>query len=261
MASERTDRFGRAYGAFALCYDRLMEHMPYDRWLEWVKCSWERYGKPHTVVDLGCGTGTLTIALAEAGLKVYGLDNSPDMLAVAEAKVKERADAGRGEMVFLEQDMRDWTLTESVDAVYSFCDSLNYLPGLSDLGSTFASVFRALRPNGLFLFDMLSENQYEWYGKEQPFVLDEDDVAYIWHCDYDKDEGLIEHDLTIFFSEDGGKTFRRFDECHVQRAYAPSIVVRELERAGFVDVRCGSDFSWNEPNEQSERLFFAAVKP
>ena len=203
-----------------------------------------------------------TIALAEAGIDVYGIDLSTEMLAVAEAKA-EQAKLKRtelGEIVFLQQDMRDWMLTKPVDAVYSFCDSLNYLPHLADLRAAFASVYRGLAPGGLFLFDMLSAHQFAFYDEEQPFVLDEEDIAYIWHCDFDPETSTIEHELTLFHSVDGGATFRRYFERHLQRAYAPDVVVSELERAGFREVALGGDFVWGKEEEDSERLFFAAVK-
>lgn len=252
-----------AYGQFATVYDQLMEDMPYAEWLGFARASWERYGMPESVVDLGCGTGSLAIPLARSGFHVYGIDLSSDMLTVARSKWDETPQQAIrprvGSIRWLQQDMRDWQLQEPVDAVISFCDCLNYLTEEADVEAAFRSTFAALRSGGSFLFDVLPPKQFVRYAEEQPFVLDERDVAYIWTCDFEERRCQIEHHLTIF-ARDRDSRFNRFEESHVQRAYDPDWIVGALLRAGFSSVDRYADFSLKPPSSESERLFFAAIK-
>ncbi|MOA15145.1 hypothetical protein D3C78_1352870 [compost metagenome] len=97
------------------------------------------------------------------------------------------------------------------------------------------------------------------YAEEQPFVLDEREVAYIWTCEFEESRCEIEHNLTIFAREQD-KRFRRFEESHVQRAYDPDWIEAALRRAGFQRIDRYADFELQPASEASERLFYAAVK-
>lgn len=262
----------RSYRQFASVYDRLMEEMPYPQWLNFARRCWEKYGMPKTVVDLGCGTGNVAIPLAKSGFSVFGIDLSADMLAVARSKWEAggrtaRTPGEEGSIRWLQQDMRDWELPEEVDAVLCFCDSLNYLTEHRDVADTFRHTFDNLAPGGLFVFDVHAPAQLERYADEQPFVLDEKDVAYLWTCDYDPVRREIEHDLTFFVREEpdaatgGSGLYRRFEESHTQRAYEPDWLAEQLQAAGFELLHRFADFEWSAPDEDSERLFFVARKP
>ncbi|WP_028611332.1 class I SAM-dependent DNA methyltransferase [Paenibacillus harenae] len=254
----------RSYGQFAAVYDQLMEDMPYADWLGFARESWSKYGMPSTVVDLGCGTGSLSIPLARSGFHVYGIDLSSDMLSVARGKWDEAPQLvtrpRTGTIRWLQQDMREWELQEPVDAVISFCDCINYLTEESDIEAAFRATCTGLRSGGTFLFDMHPPGQLIRYAKEQPFVLDERDVAYIWTCELEEERCEIEHHLTIFTLNGDDSRFYRFEETHVQRAYDPDWIEAALLRAGFQTVDRYADFELKPANRDSERLFFAAVK-
>jgi len=260
----------RTYRQFAAVYDRLMEDMPYSDWMSFARRCWDRYGIPHTVVDLGCGTGNLTIPLARSGFSVFGIDISAEMLSVARNKWDGPSSRGGyrdepGTIRWLQQDMRDWELPHPVDAVISFCDCLNYLTEPEDITATIQRTYEGLAPGGLFLFDMHAPRQLERYAEDQPFVYDETDIAYLWVSDYDEDRMEIEHSLTFFIREElssGGEAlYSRFEESHVQRAYDPDWVEEQLTAAGFELLHRVADFTWDAPNGESERLFFVARKP
>lgn len=243
-----------SYEQFAYVYDRLMADMPYDEWLRFAEESFAKYGKPRTIVDLGCGTGNLTIPMAERGYEMIGIDLSDDMLAVAQQKYAS--------ITWLQQDMREWEVSEQVDAVVSFCDCLNYLTEEEDWTGTFGRVFDGLKDGGLFLFDMHSIAQLESYAENQPFVFDEESISYIWTSDYDTERNEIEHALTIFATEPGtgDSLYRKFTEYHVQRAFQLSKVIGMLEGAGFSNVECFADFEWVKPTKDSGRIFVVARK-
>ncbi|WP_276356321.1 class I SAM-dependent DNA methyltransferase [Cohnella caldifontis] len=256
----------RSYREFASVYDRLMEEMPYGEWMSYARQCFGKYGMPRSVVDLGCGTGNLSIPLAKSGFEVFGIDLSAEMLAIARSKWDQPPVRGQGGTIrWLQQDMRDWELPEPVDAVLSFCDCLNYLTEEADVAAAFRSTYAGLAPGGLFVFDVLAPRTLEAYAEEQPFVYDEKDVAYLWTSEYDAAERVIRHDLTFFVRDDAGGPasglYRRFTESHTQRSYEPDWLADQLAAAGFELLHRSADFGWETPTETSERLFYVARKP
>lgn len=261
----------RSYREFASVYDRLMEEMPYAEWLIFARRCFEKYGMPKSVVDLGCGTGNISIPLAKSGFEVFGIDLSSDMLAIARSKWDEPPSSigtggGAGSIRWLQQDMRDWDLPRPVDAVISFCDCLNYLTEPEDVVSTLRQTYAGLAPGGLFVFDVHAPRTLEKYAEEQPFVYDEKDVAYLWTSEYDAEDRIIRHDLTFFVRDESAPgaasgLYRRFTESHAQRAYDPDWIAERLKAAGFELLHRSADFEWDAPSEDSERLFYVARKP
>ncbi|NHN30978.1 class I SAM-dependent DNA methyltransferase [Paenibacillus agricola] len=279
-----------AYNQFAYHYDRLMEEMPYPQWLEFLRLCWEKHEQPQTLVDLGCGTGSIAIPLAQQGFEVYGIDLSEDMLSVAQHKAVEAERSqpfpGQGSLTWLQQDMRDWALLRPVDAVISLCDCINYLLEETDVQEAFVQAFAALKPGGLFVFDVHTEHQFEMYANEQPFFLNEEDIAYIWTSELDEERCEIEHALTIFAkvpassessegsedtegnrapnagssAQEGNEQFRRVEEYHVQRAYDLDWLHTALNKAGFSAVDCYGDFTWQPITVTTQRAFFVARK-
>ncbi len=255
-----------AYRKFAYVYDELMEDMPYPEWIAFAEHAWSETSSPRTVVDLGCGTGSIAIPLAVAGYQVTGLDLSEDMLAVARQKLERTSQGTRlfreGSLQLTRQDMTSWTLPEQVDAVISFCDCMNYLLEEADVIRTFQATWNALKPGGTFIFDVHHPDTLRSYEEEQPFIWDEPSLAYIWTCERNDERNEIEHHLTIFAREEeaGAGLYRRFEETHIQRAYDPEWIRKMLLQCGFKSVSCHGDFSWNAPIEDAARLFFVAVK-
>ncbi|WP_340022066.1 class I SAM-dependent methyltransferase [Paenibacillus sp. FSL K6-1096] len=254
-----------SYGKFAYVYDALMADMPYPAWLDFAETAWSRYGKPRTVAELGCGTGSLTLPLAAAGYHMTGIDLSSDMLSVARRKLEEQPQGRRflreGSVQWVQQNMKEWELPEPVDAVISFCDCLNYVLEEPDIRSVFSSTYAGLKEGGTFLFDVHHPNTLIRYEEEQPFVLDEPDISYIWTCELDVPRREIEHHLSIFAREEGRQdVYRRFEEIHTQRAYDPEWMKQELLAAGFREVSVYADFEWVEADDSAQRLFYVAVK-
>ena len=152
---------GEAYGDFSYVYDELMDATPYGEWCSLIADLIERYGvsKPdrsekdvllserNLVVDLGCGTGTLTELLYEKGYDMIGVDNSESMLAVA---MEKRQKSG-SEILYLCQDMRELELYSTVGTVVSVCDSLNYILEEEELLQVFSLVNNYLFPGGIFV--------------------------------------------------------------------------------------------------------------
>lgn len=255
-----------AYGKFAYVYDQLMEDMPYASWITFAKKAFERNGQPRTVVDLGCGTGSITIPMAELGYHMTGIDLSEDMLAVAQDKLDSQSRTSsklrEAQIRLVRQDMTCWEMPEPVDAVLSFCDCINYLLTEEDVRKAFQATYTSLADEGSFIFDVHHPRTFDRYNEEQPFVYDDLAISYIWTCEYEDELSQIEHNLSIFVQEGGeqSSSYRRFEETHIQRAYSPQWIMQSLYDCGFKQVECYGDFTWEEPTEDTARLFFVAKK-
>ena len=244
-----------SYTHLAQVYDVLMQDSPYDRWLEWVGDFWREHGQPSTVIDLGCGTGSIAIPLAKAGYQVTGVDLSSEMLAIAYQKAQQ----AQATLRLMEQDMRELQAPQ-VDSIISLCDSLSYLTEEEDVRQTFKQVRAHLNPGGYFLFDVHSPYKITHGFGNETFTLQEENVAYIWNCFCDEERLEVEHQLTFFIREPNG-LFQRVEENHTQRAYQPIQMIGWLREAGFTDIKLTADFENLPPHLESERLFFSARRP
>ena len=242
-----------SYTSFAQVYDLFMDNVDYPAWCEYIKSLLKEYGiSDGLVLDLGCGTGTVTELLADAGYDMIGVDNSCDMLEIAEEK-KEKSGH---DILYLMQDMREFELYGTVRAVVSVCDSVNYILEEEDLLEVFSLVNNYLDPGGMFIFDMNTRYKYEQMG-DCTIAENRDDCSFIWENYYEKDSGLNEYDLTIFVREEGG-LFRRFTETHVQRGYAPETVRRLAQEAGLCWAGAMDADTGGPVGPESERIFAVA---
>ncbi|HJV44390.1 MAG TPA: class I SAM-dependent methyltransferase [Bacillota bacterium] len=243
-----------SYHALAAVYDQLMGDAPYDQWIEFAQKQWAHLGlKPRTVIDLACGTGTITSLLVEYGYQLIGVDLSEDMLAVTYDKLKEK---GRSIQLY-QQDMRELKVPSSVDAIVCFCDSISYLTEDLDVQKTFHRVYEALNPGGVFLFDIHSPYKVNEVFGNETYTLSEEDIAYIWQC-YSLGNDTVQHELDIFVKED--EFYQRYEEIHQQRGYSTTSIQQWLMEAGFVEIESTADFLEQQPAENSERLFFRAIR-
>ena len=138
------------YSGFAAVYDQLMDNTPYDEWTSYLAGVLKKYNIPDGLVaELGCGTGNITERLAALGYDMIGIDNSPEMLDIAQEKKAENNSSS----LYLCQDMREFELYGTVKAVISLCDSINYITDPDDLLTVFKLVNNYLDPHGLFIFD------------------------------------------------------------------------------------------------------------
>lgn len=275
------------YRDFAYVYDELMDETPYEEWCERIIDAIERYGvsKPvwnaeaaisedtgimgaaeelseseklleserDLVVDLGCGTGTLTQLLHDRGYDMIGVDNSEEMLDVA---MQKRLKSG-AEILYLLQDMRELDLYSTVGTVISVCDSLNYILEESELLTVFRSVENYLYPGGIFIFDFNTVYKYEQVIGNTTIAENREDCSFIWENYYDSEAELNEYDLTIFVQEDED-LFRRFNETHLQRGFRPQKVENLLKDAGFEIVSFLDSDTGADVTESSERVFVVA---
>lgn len=245
-----------AYTEFASVYDELMTDIPYDTYVELLSLGVDGLiGKK--VIDVGCGTGLLSVKLAKAGADVTGIDLSKDMLEIA----GKRADAlSLSEQVrFKEQPMQELEGQAEYDVAVIAIDSLNYLPNQETVLQTFKGIHSVLKNGGMLLFDVHSTFKTDVIFMEGPFTFDNDRIAYIWETEEGEEEHSVYSELSFFVKEDNG-LYRRFDESHQQRTYHVYEYVDMLREAGFTIERIFADWEDEPPHEESERIFYQVRK-
>lgn len=210
------DREQPIYGGFAAVYDLFMDNVPYGEWAEHIIEVLQQSGTGKgLVLDLGCGTGTITGLLADAGYDMIGVDGSAQMLELAREKQGER------DILYLCQDIREFELYGTVGAAVSVCDTMNYLTEWEDLVKTLRLVDNYLDPGGIFLFDCNMPCYYERIG-DDTIAEDREEASFIWENAYDPAEGINEFSLSFFVRESGtgvDALYRKYEETHRQRAY------------------------------------------
>ncbi|MGI6006606.1 MAG: class I SAM-dependent DNA methyltransferase [Ruminococcus sp.] len=243
-----------AYRSFAGVYDMFMDNVDYDRWSDYLNSLLKERGiADGLVLDLGCGTGSITLRLAQAGYDMIGVDLSADMLQIAQEK-KEKADC---DILYLQQDMCEFELYGTVRAVVCVCDSVNYLTEEEEVLSAFRLVNNYLDPGGIFIFDFNTIHKYETMG-ETTIAENRREASFIWENYYDREERINEYDLTLFIREGEENLFRKYEETHFQRGYSLEKLKELLEEAGMVYEGAYDGFTRNLPEPDSERICVVA---
>ena len=260
------EKYNGYEAALSHVYDKLNKEIDYSAWADFTEACFDRFlpHRPTIVLDLACGTGSMTIELARRSYDMIGIDGSENMLSEAFLRAE-----GTPGILWLCQDMRSFELYGTVGAVTCCLDSLNYLTREDDLLKCFSSVHNYLDPNGLFLFDMNTPYKFETVYGSNAYVL-EDELVYGegdeeeripvfcgWQNTYHEDSGICEFDLSIF-EELADGTYRRSDEHQEEKCYSLSEIRTLLEKADFELLGVFSDFAFSTPNEKTERWYFAA---
>ncbi|TKH03837.1 methyltransferase domain-containing protein [Peribacillus simplex] len=245
------------YERFAYVYDELMKDAPYEKWLMILTAKLEQYGiGGRKVLDLACGTGEMTVELAQHGFEVTGVDLSDEMLLVANEKAVK---LGLSIPLF-QQNMAELEGLGQFDCVTIFCDSLNYLRDEEDIVKTFSRVHEHLKDGGLFLFDIHSIYKMEEIFRNNTFAVNGEEVSYIWDCFPGEEPYSVEHDLSFFVRDDESGLYDRFDELHYQRTYPFEQYKKWLEQAGFTVSEILADLEEAPLVTETERILFVASK-
>ena len=243
-----------AYTGFAEVYDLFMDNIPYEEWCKYLTgLLWEYGVKDGLVLDLGCGTGSLTELLAEAGYDMIGVDYSGEMLELA---MDKRAESGH-DILYLCQDMREFELYGTVAAVVSICDCMNYITDPEDLVTVFELVNNYLDPEGIFIFDLNTEYKYEVTMGDTTIAEDREESSFIWENQYEKEEKINIYDLSIFVKEKGD-LYRKYHETHYQRAHSLDEIKAAIAEAGMEFVTAYDAFTKEPPKADSERIYVVA---
>ena len=243
-----------AYEALAASYDRLTNDVDYEATVDFYMQILEREGlKPRTVVDLACGTGSVTQILARKGYHVTGVDMSEEMLTVAAMKTQEIAPMP----MFSCQYLQELRLPRAVDMAVCALDSLDYILDPDDCKEAIRRAYKALNPGGIFIFDVNTPEKFRAMD-DQVFLDEDDDVYCVWRGEFDEGTNICSYGMDLFQRE--GKLWRRSFEEHREYAYSQEQLTKFLKDAGFTHIEVYADREFTAPRPGEQRIYFKARK-
>ncbi len=245
-----------SYESLAFSYDALTQDVGYEKRADFIEKLFTRAKMPvRTVLDLACGTGTMTKLLTERGYELIGVDISEEMLMEA----REKTQNSKGiPPLFLHQSMPELDLYGTVDACICCLDSLNYLTNPRDVQRTFERLRLFIAPGGVLVFDVHAPRKMEALDG-QVFLDERDDLYCVWRTEYRRRARMLDYYVDIFRAT-GNDTWERSFEEHHQRAYTVDELTAWLKAAGFTAIRTHGDGKLRRPNENEGRIYFSCIR-
>ena len=243
------------YAVLASYYDRIMEEVDYEAWCDFYEACFSENGiAPKNILDLACGTGSITVPLAKRGYALTGIDLSSEMLSLAQAK----SDEAGVKLRLSEQNIALFDAGSQFESIICSFDGVNYLTSPKDVLSMFHCVSETLADGGLFIFDISTPYKYENILADNAFVYEYDDLFLTWQNFYQKKTGLCHFYLTFFVQDKDG--WQRYDEEQKQRRYLIPRLEKMLKEAGLTVIEKVSDVEFSPLTETSDRCFFICTK-
>ena len=243
-----------AYHALAASYDRLTNDVDYEATVEFYMEILRRENvNPRTVVDLACGTGSVTAILARMGYPVLGVDMSEEMLTEAAMKTMDLEPTPR----FVCQKLQELKLPRAVDMAVCALDSLDYITDPDDCKEAIRRIYKALNPGGIFIFDVNTPQKLRAMDG-QVFLDEDDDVYCVWRGEFDDETNVCTYWMDLFQRQ--GKVWNRSYEEHREYAYSEAQLRTFLKAAGFTRIEVFADRKFEAPGEGEQRIYFKARK-
>ncbi|MCQ2456671.1 MAG: class I SAM-dependent methyltransferase [Clostridia bacterium] len=245
------------YSALAEAYDRLNVDVDYKKWADFLEKCFEKHmgKKPELVLDLGCGTGSMTLELARRGYDMTGLDISPDMLSRAYGRAAGEGVTG---VLFLEGDMCDFELYGTMGAIVCCLDGVNHITDSEELARCFGLVHNYLDPDGLFIFDVNTPYKFKNVYADNDYVLEEDGAVCVWQNRLSDGGETCDFRLTVFERGSDGRYSRR-DGVVSERCYGKEELFGMLLNAGLEVVGFYGNTEMSAPDESTERWHIVAA--
>ncbi len=245
------------YDLIAPIYDKINGSIDYVKWADFIEktVKKEYSGTPELWLDLGCGTGRMTLELLRRGYDMTGVDASPEMLDAARCAALEAGLSDK--LLLLCQDMRSFELYGTVDVTVSCLDCINHLLTPKDLKACFSLVHNYLSPDGLFIFDINGKHKFENVYSDRAYIMEEDGAVLLWQNDYNPKTKLCGFYITLMQECSDGR-YERYDELGRERMYTLLSVKRALLDCGFEFIGAYSDFEFKEGTDEDERIYIAA---
>lgn len=241
-----------AYDTLANAYDALTQDVGYEKRADFLERLLQRSKiHTHTVLDLACGTGTMTWLLASRGYEMIGVDSSEEMLSCAMQKTGEGIAP-----LFLHQSMPRLDLYGTVDAAICCLDSLNYLTDPRDVRRTFARLQLFIAPGGVLVFDINTIEKLAALDG-QVFLDENEDTYCVWRTEYRRN--ICSYYMDIF-RRNSDDTWERDFELHRQRGYTVEELTAWLKEAGFSEIRTYGDGVLRRPKDGEQRIYFTAIR-
>lgn len=246
-----------SYFSLAPYYDLLTEDVEYSSFADYYEQIFKmRNACISTVLDLACGTGTLTYIMAERGYELIGVDASEEMLAVACGKASEKEVPVQP--IWLNQTMQELDLYGTVDAAVCSLDGINYVPE-NELDSIFERLNLFIRPGGLFIFDINTPFKLRSLDN-QMFIDENEDIFCVWRTEFDENKNACYYGMDIFSKIKGKNNWERSFEEHVEFAHEPDMLVYKLKAAGFENISVYNELGTERPKCSEQRVFIAAER-
>ncbi len=254
LSAPKKRKTDMSYNLFSRVYDTLTENVEYSR-RAGCFCSLlsENGIDGGLLLDLACGTGSLSVEFAKRGFSVIGVDISEDMLSVAQEKAYE----AKQDILFLKQDMRSLDLFGTINCAVCALDSLNHLESIEDIEQTFKKVSLFLEDGGLFIFDMNTLYKHREILRNNSFIYDCNGVFCAWQNTLRDDGATVDINLD-FFVENEDSSYSRFCESFSEKAYETDDIISALKKADFNIISILNDLTNDTPDEKPERVVFVA---
>lgn len=241
------------YKSFSQFYDRLMQDAGYDKIARVIDGYVEKFGgRKDILLDLACGTGSLSEELSSLGYDVIGVDSSDDMLNMA---LDKKCDSGSN-IQYLKQDMRKLDMYGTIDVTVCALDSLNHLPSADDIKKTFERVSLFAYPDGMFIFDMNTVYKHREILADNAFIYSLDGLYCGWQNEYNKSDNSVTVYLDFF--ESTGNGYERYSESFKEIALPTEQVKEILKQTGFILLGMYDGYTFDEPNEKTQRIVYVA---
>ena len=243
-----------AYEALAASYDRLTNDVDYRATVAFYREILAQEGlHPRTAADLACGTGSVSLLLAQQGLSVTGVDRSEEMLTIAQQKAEELENPPR----FVCQSLEKLVLPRGVDLAVCALDSLDYITDPADCAEAIRRVYRVLNPGGIFIFDVNTPEKLRAMDG-QVFLDEDDDVYCVWRGEFDEETNICSYGMDLFQRQ--GRVWHRSFEEHREYAYSAEQLTGYLKAAGFTGIRVYGGWHMEPPRAGDQRIYIKARK-
>ncbi len=244
-----------SYDNFSDFYDLLTDNVEYEKRADYFCRLLSMCGiKSGILLDLGCGTGSMSVKMAERGFDVIGVDSSVGMLNAARQKAYESS----AEILLLNQNMQEIDLYGTVDCAICVLDGINHLEGEADVKRTFEKVSLFMNKGGVFAFDVNTIHKHKNILADNVFVYEPDDLFCVWQNNYNPDDNSV--DISLDFFEEEGGVYYRSCESFTEQAYELDVIKLWLEKAGFEVVGIFDDLTTDPIKPETERAVFLAKK-
>lgn len=245
-----------SYCDFADYYDLLTEDVDYKKQAKYLCDILKENGVDRGILlDLACGTATLSILMAQNGFDVIATDQSEDMLSIASQKINE---LNIKDVMLLCQPMQELELYGEVDVAICTLDSLNHLESFKDFNQTISRVSKYLSSNGIFVFDLNTPFKHRHVLGDNTYVIETDDVYCVWQNEYKKEDNTV--DIYLDFFEKIGKKYKRTTQYITEKAYDIDVVKKCLSKNGLEIISIYDDMTRNKIKHETQRAVFVTRK-
>ena len=243
------------YSVFARYYDELTANIDYRKRGEYFHGIIQKFKmtKENILLDLACGTGSISEVMAGIGYDVIGVDNSDEMLGMA---IEKKFDSGMN-IQYLCQDMRQLDMYGTIDITICALDSINHLSSLDDVRKVFENVAFFSEQQGLFIFDVNTAYKHRHILANNTFTYETDDVYCIWENSLVPETDEVKMNLEFFEREENG-LYSRSSDSFSEKAYSEDDIERLLKNAGFEVLAKYGDDTFEPPTETTQRIVYVA---